>query len=171
LAGSPWLQRVAAQAGGPPADDAEAWTRRLAGAGDAAAGWRLFFGSRRANCGACHALRGRGGQIGPELTGIVARAGRARVIESLLDPHREIAPAFQSYAVTLRDGRVLSGLSAGLVDGDRAERLVGGDGRETVVPLADIESRVPLATSVMPSGLEQGLSDDELRALLALLAE
>jgi len=116
-------------------------------------------------------LGGRGGAIGPELTGIVARAGRGRVVESLLDPHREIAPAFQTYAVTLRDGRVVSGLSAGLADGDRAERIVGSDGRETVVPLAEVESRVPLATSVMPSGLEQGLSDADLRDLLALLAE
>ena len=56
-------------------------------------------------------------------------------------------------------------------DGDRRERFVGGDGRETVVDVAAIESRVPLAASIMPAGLEQGLSDDDLRDLLTLLAE
>ena len=155
----------------PAATDTAAWLARLDGPGNAAAGWRLFFAGRRARCGECHALGGRGVAIGPELSGIVARVGRARVLESLLQPHKEIGPAFQAYAVELADGRAITGLSLGLTDGDRRERFVGADGRETVVDVAAIESRVPLAASIMPAGLEQGLSDDDLRDLLALLAE
>ena len=63
------------------------------------------------------------------------------------------------------------GLSLGLVDGDRRERFVSADGSEIVVDVTAIESRLPLAASVMPSGLAQGLSDDDLRDLLTLLAE
>lgn len=155
----------------PAAADTAAWLARLDGPGDAAAGWRLFFAGKRGRCAACHALGGRGAAIGPDLSGIVARAGRARVLESLLQPDKEIGPAFQAYAVGLADGRVVTGLSLGLADGDRRERFVGADGTETVVDVAAIESRLPLAASVMPSGLAQGLSDDELRDLLALLAE
>ncbi|RLS79692.1 MAG: hypothetical protein DWI03_01160 [Planctomycetota bacterium] len=160
-----------AEANRPAAADTTAWLARLDGPGDAAAGWRLFFAGRRARCGECHALGGRGGTIGPELSGIVTRVGRARVLESLLQPHKEIGPAFQAYTVELSDGRVVTGLSLGLTDGDRRERFVGADGRETVVDVAAIESRVPLAASIMPAGLQQGLSDDDLRDLLTLLAE
>jgi|694.fasta_scaffold39662_3 putative membrane-bound dehydrogenase-like protein len=155
----------------PAAADTAAWLTRLEGPGDAAAGWRLFFAGRRARCSECHSLGGRGGTIGPELSGIVARVGRARVLESLLQPDKEIGPAFQAYSVGLADGRAVTGLSLGLTDGDRRERFVAADGRETVVDVASIESRVPLAASIMPAGLEQGLSDDDLRDLLTLLAE
>lgn len=71
----------------------------------------------------------------------------------------------------LVDGRVLNGLSLGLTDEAQKERFVGPDGRETAVAVDAIESRLPLTTSIMPQGLEQDLTDDNLRDLLALLGE
>ena len=78
---------------------------------------------------------------------------------------------FQPYALHLADGRVVSGLPVGLTDGDRRERILAADGTEAIVELAGVEHRIPLATSIMPAGLEAGLSDADLRDLLALLAE
>jgi len=155
----------------PAAHDTAAWTARLGAGGDADAGWRLFFGGRRARCAECHAVGGRGAAVGPELAGIARRMGRGRVLESLLQPAREVAPAFQPYAVTLADGRSINGISVATNDRDRSERFLTADGTEVTVPLAEIEHRVPLATSIMPAGLEQGLSDDDLRNLLALLEQ
>jgi len=39
------------------------------------------------------------------------------------------------------------------------------------LPVAEVECRTPLATSLMPRGLAEVLSDDDLRDLLAVLAE
>lgn len=155
----------------PAATDLAAWEARLVGTGDADAGRRIFFGSRLARCGECHAHAGRGAGIGPDLAGIVTRMGRRRVLESLLLPAKEVGPMFQPYALHLADGRVLTGLPVGLVDGDRRERILAADGVETVVDLSSIEHRVPLVTSIMPAGLEAGLTDDDLRDLLAFLSE
>ena len=97
--------------------------------------------------------------------------GRRRVLESLLQPAKEVGPMFQPYALHLTDGRVVTGLPVGLTDGDRRERIIAADGTEAIVELAGVEHRVPLATSIMPAGLEAGLSDADLRDLLAFLAE
>ena len=157
--------------GQPAATDLAGWEARLEAPGDADAGWRIFFGSRLARCGECHAHAGRGGAIGPDLAGIATRMGRRRVLESLLQPAKEVGPMFQPYALHLTDGRVVSGLPVGLTDGDRRERILSADGTEAIVELAGVEQRVPLATSIMPAGLEAGLSDADLRDLLAFLAE
>ena len=157
--------------GQPAATDLAGWEARLEAPGDADAGWRIFFGSRLARCGECHAHAGRGGAIGPDLAGIATRMGRRRVLESLLQPAKEVGPMFQPYALHLTDGRVVTGLPVGLTDGDRRERIIAADGTEAIVELAGVEHRVPLATSIMPAGLEAGLSDADLRDLLAFLAE
>lgn len=78
---------------------------------------------------------------------------------------------FQPYTLHLADGRVVTGLPVGLTDGDRRERILAADGTETIVELASVEHRVPLATSIMPAGLEAGLSDADLRDLLEFLSE
>ena len=97
--------------------------------------------------------------------------GRSRVLESILQPAREVGPAFQPYAVNLADGRVLTGISVSTNERERTEKFLTADGSELAVPMAQIEHRVPLSTSIMPAGLEQGLSDDDLRNLLSLLEQ
>lgn len=155
----------------PEIEDVDGWLTRLGAGGSADAGWRSFFATKGGRCSACHMLGGRGGAVGPDLTGIVTRMGRRRVLESLLHPDKEIGPGYVAYAIQLDDGRVVTGLPAGLVDDHTAERFLTADGTTTVVPLKEIESRTPLATSLMPRNLEQVLSDDDLRDLLAVLAE
>lgn len=168
-AAAPAREAAAGDAKRPAPADTDAWVERVGGGGDADAGWRLFFGSRAARCGDCHSWHGRGATVGPELAGIVGRQGVKRVLESILEPSREVGPAHQPYAYRLADGRVVVGIPVGTADGDTRERLLGADGEETLVTVAEIESRDPLATSIMPSGLEQGLSDADLRDLLELL--
>ncbi len=171
LAGPAAPERTPLAASERPAPaDIDRWVERVASGGDAEAGWRLFFGSRLARCGDCHSWHGRGASVGPELAGIVGRQGAKRVLESILEPSREVGPAHQPYAYGLADGRVVVGIPVGTADGDTRERLLGADGTETLVAVADIERRDPLATSIMPSGLEQGLSDADLRDLLELLS-
>jgi len=153
----------------PGVADTAAWRVRLGDGGDPEAGWRVFFSAGGGRCSQCHMLGGRGAAIGPDLTGIGKAQGRSRVLVSLLEPSREIGPSYQTSTVTLVDGQVKNGISLGLLDDGLRERFVGMDGLEIILQRAEIESRQPLATSIMPQGLEQGLSDDDLCDLLALL--
>ena len=153
----------------PAVADTAAWLVHLGDGGDPEAGWRVFFSAGGGRCSQCHMLGGRGAAIGPDLTGIGKAQGRGRVLASLLEPSREIGPSYQTSAVTLGVGRVKHGISLGLLDDGLRERFAGMDGLEIILALAEIESRQPLATSIMPQGLEQGLSDEDLRDLLALL--
>jgi mono/diheme cytochrome c family protein len=69
-------------------------TRALLEDGDAERGRRVFFEHEIAVCHRCHALDGRGGGIGPDLTGVGARLDRAAILESILDPNAKIAASW-----------------------------------------------------------------------------
>jgi len=138
--------------------------------GDADAGWRLFFGSHATRCANCHRYEGRGSDIGPDLTGIAAKSDWPKLLESLVDPSREVAPHFVPWVLTLEDGRVLTGLSHGPSPDGLRETFVDGQGTMFELATGDIASRRAATASIMPSGLAAAYSVDELRDLLALLA-
>ncbi|MGI8989539.1 MAG: PQQ-dependent dehydrogenase, methanol/ethanol family [Bryobacteraceae bacterium] len=76
--------------------------------GNAAKGQQLFFGG--AGCSRCHMYKGIGGRLGPDLSS----AGEAKTVRalqlSLAQPHAEMAQAFETVEVQLRDGRKLRGV-------------------------------------------------------------
>lgn len=61
---------------------------------DPAAGRRIFFHPNGAGCFKCHIVDGRGGRVGPDLSRAVGTMNRERLIQSILEPSREIAPQF-----------------------------------------------------------------------------
>ena len=63
--------------------------------GDAQRGEQIYRG--KGNCAQCHALHGRGGTLGPELTDVGARRGPGYLTESLTDPEATIPDSFTSY--------------------------------------------------------------------------
>jgi putative membrane-bound dehydrogenase-like protein len=85
----------------PRPDTAAAWRELLLKAkGDPAAGERVFFHSKGPRCFACHKIDGRGEAVGPDLSRIGAAMNREKLIESILEPSKEIAPAFVTWLVT-----------------------------------------------------------------------
>ena len=163
------LAPAASPEGRPAAEDIPTWLPRLSAAGDADAGWRLFFGPSVGRCANCHTLEGRGASVGPDLTLIGTRMDRRRLVESILQPSREVAPHFVPWVIATKDGRILVGQSLGLTEDAKSERFLGQDGKTIEVKLADIEERVATKRSIMPDGLEKSLSDQQLRDLLSLL--
>lgn len=137
----------------------------LAG-GDAGRG-RLVFASEKALCSRCHLVRGEGGRIGPDLSNLVERDYDS-VVRDVRRPSFALNPDYIRYTVALRDGRVLDGTLR--TDGDR---LIVGDaeGRETVVDRAEVEEMKSSPLSVMPEGIAERLTPDELRDLLTFLLE
>jgi putative membrane-bound dehydrogenase-like protein len=154
----------------PAADDIAAWSKLLESPGDAAAGRRLFFSSIGARCSVCHQYSGRGGRIGPDLSQIARTNSREKIITSILQPSREIAPEFQPWVLVTTDGRSLVGLRLPKPGDDGMEDYADPAGKKFTLPSSKIEVRTASAKSIMPDGLEQLISIADLRDLLAFLA-
>ncbi len=154
----------------PSADDIAAWTKLLAEPGDATAGRRLFFSSVGARCSVCHQYSGRGGRVGPDLTQIARANSREKIITSILQPSREIAPEFQPWILQTTDGRSLVGLRLPKPGDDGMEDYADPTGKKFTLPSGKIETRTASAKSIMPDGLEQLISIADMRDLIAFLA-
>lgn len=139
-----------------------ALVQRTGGARSDASRGRVVF--NRA-CAACHTLYGEGGTIGPDITGS-NRGNLDYLLHNILDPNAEIPNAYRATTVTLRDGRVLSGV----VGAQDAKVVTVVTTNETVtVPRADIVTLTQSDVSMMPEGLLEPLNDQEVRDLMAYL--
>ncbi len=136
---------------------------------DAAAGRRLFFHPGGPLCSTCHQIEGRGRAIGPDLTG-AWRMKPAQLLEAIREPSREIAPAFVQWHVQMKDGREVLGIDQ-FVDSKADFTLLDATGTFTKYRFADVLLREPLPVSLMPPGLADRLTPQELADLLAYLGD
>ncbi len=118
------------------------------------------------HCAACHQVNGQGGLVGPQLDGL-GNLGPERIVEDVLDPSRNVDPAFYSTLLALNDGRTLSGLIRRR-DGLNLV-LVDAAGKEQSIPSADVEQERPTRLSPMPANFGAALAGPELNDLLAFL--
>lgn len=136
-------------------------------AGDAARGRRVFFHPEGPGCVKCHVVDGRGGAVGPNLSRIGGAMTREKLIESILDPSREVSPQFTSWTLVSTDGQVLTGM---IVHENEGTTVLGDStGKTTTVKTADVEERVPQKTSVMPEKLAERMTRREFLDLIAFL--
>ncbi len=151
----------------PAMTDIDAWVNWLGEIeGDAERGERWFRHSSLARCATCHQVDGRGGAVGPEL-GRIGTMGRRRLVESLLEPSREIAPRYTAWIVETIDGSIRSGL----LETERGEQQFYVDSNG-VTFTADHDEIVSLAAadrSLMPDDLLGNLTRDEIADLIAYL--
>jgi putative heme-binding domain-containing protein len=129
------------------------------------AGQRVFF-SDEAACGKCHAIRGRGGKIGPDLSNLIHR-DYASVLKDIREPSAALNPDHVAYTFELTDGRVLAGVPRDGPDG----KLIIGDirGQELVVVRSKIETMTPWRMSLMPEGFDRVLGPAKMRDLMTFL--
>jgi putative membrane-bound dehydrogenase-like protein len=162
----PRLQKVAQR---PPSSPA-GWERFLASGGDAAAGARVFFHANGPGCARCHRLDGHGGLAGPDLSTIGTALTRARLVESILEPSKEIAPRYVSWRIVTADGRARVGVV--VEEGPHSTvTLVDAEARQHSIKRQDIEERTALPTSIMPDKLHEQMTPGEFLDLIAFLAQ
>lgn len=137
----------------------------LALEGDPRAGRAVFDGAV-ARCSTCHVFEGRGGDVGPDLTSIREKYARPALLDAILNPSAAIAIGYDTWLLTLADGRLLSGFL--LSDG---ETIVVKDtqGQRHVLAAADVRERRQLALSSMPEGVAHDLTPQQLADLAAFL--
>jgi putative heme-binding domain-containing protein len=140
------------------------------GKGDARAGERVFFQPKGPGCYKCHRVDNRGGLVGPDLSFIARSANRDKLIESILEPSKEIAPMFTAWKVLTRDGKERIGLILGETFDSFV--LVGdAQGKIERIHRTQIEERTAQTKSLMPDDLAQQMSPREFQDLLSFLLD
>jgi putative heme-binding domain-containing protein len=117
-------------------------------------------------CLGCHQLSGEGQAVGPSLESVKHR-GTGELVLHILDPNREVQPAFLEYTARLKDGRSTSGIiaeeTASAITFRRAQGVVETVRRE------EIDELLSTRRSLMPEGLESQLTLQQMADLLARL--
>jgi putative heme-binding domain-containing protein len=150
-------------------DGAERVEQLVRTTGNAERGRAIFLDAAKSTCITCHALEGRGGQIGPDLTGLTKNATVAKLVESIVEPSKEIKEGFEQYVVQTTDGQTYAGYKTAA----EAGRVVLRDaqGNDVVIPAERVKRQVKSNLSLMPEGSYGLLTLGELADLVAFLAD
>jgi putative heme-binding domain-containing protein len=137
-------------------------------AGNAERGAQIF---QRAElgCVTCHAVKGVGGNIGPDLGALGTAQPISFIIGAILDPQREVKEGFMSLTVSTKDGDEYQGYAVGE---DRNElKLRESLGNQVLTILKSEIQQRRQSGSLMPAGLVDGLSREEFVDLVKYLSE
>jgi len=129
---------------------------------------RTLFG--QANCFACHRFDNEGGAQGPDLTGISGRFNVRDLLESILDPSKEISDQYVAVTITLTDGKTVTGRIVNHGENSMAvmTNMLDPNGLVNVNP-KKVESIEKSKISMMPKGLLDTFKEDEILDLVAYL--
>ncbi len=153
------------------AEAQDAKKRRLEALSAGAAKGRVSEGRKayeNSACVACHKAGGLGRAMGPDLSRIGQIRSERDLLESILFPDATIARDYETHVVETADGQTYTGM----VKNNSVDGLVLMDlaGQEKTLPQTQIVANTVMPTSLMPMGLEQSLSEQQLLDLVAWLA-
>jgi putative membrane-bound dehydrogenase-like protein len=134
--------------------------------GDVRRGQAVFHGQKAA-CSSCHSVAYVGGKLGPDLTKIGSIRTDRDLLESIVFPSASFVRSYEPFVVTTKTGKQVNGL----IRKDAPDEIVIATGadQEVHVPRAEVDEVQPSTVSVMPAGLDQQLSKQELADLIAYL--
>ncbi len=131
-------------------------------------GRQLF---RMANCVACHQFGGEGYSLGPDLATLEpSKTTAAALLRSLVEPSQQIDDKYRSYTFLLESGQVVTGTI--VEEDDRVVKVLTDplNVREpTVILVEDVEERKASEMSIMPAGLLNKLTEEEVVDLIAYI--
>ncbi len=117
------------------------------------------------SCGNCHVLFGSGKSAGPDLTG-GNRRNLDYLLENILDPSATVAADFRMSVFGMKDGRVINGV---VVEKSEKTLTVQTQTDRVTIQRAEIEEQKVSTLSLMPDGLFQNLTEDQVRDLIGYL--
>ena len=126
-----------------------------------------IYARENLKCVTCHRIGDQGGRVGPNLTAIGASSPLDYVIDSLLYPAKNVKEGYNTVVVQTDDGQVLTGIQVTRSDAELVLR--DATGKEVKIPTADIDEE-SAGTSLMPAGLIDSLSREELADLVRYLS-
>ncbi|MFO1063036.1 MAG: discoidin domain-containing protein [Pirellulales bacterium] len=138
--------------------------RALKSQGDAAKGKKLFTSQ---SCVACHTTATGETPKGPHLVDIGKRYKRAELVESIVKPSAKIAQGFDTWSILTDEGKLVTGFV--VLESAETVTLRGADGKTIEIAQDSVESRKKQEQSMMPTGLVEALTPEQLSDLLAYL--
>ena len=127
--------------------------------GEAGHGHGLFLG----RCAGCHRLGGEGQAFGPDLAGAKVR-GKEAILRAMLEPNREMRPGCATCVAQTKEGESLFGIKVAQSASTLTLRRL--DVGAIVWLLSDLQFWQTQSWSLMPEGLAQGLSLQDMADLL-----
>jgi len=125
------------------------------------------FNRETVGCFKCHQIRGKGVDFGPALSEIGTKLAKEAIYESILDPSAGIAFGYEAWQIELKNGDEVFGLINSETAEDVAVKVQGGI--VSRYKKADIVSREKQKISIMPTGLQQAMSTQDLVDLVEYL--
>lgn len=130
--------------------------------GDAKKGQIHFM----ARCMACHKAGANGLAVGPDLITVKTK-GREALLEAILMPHKEVASQFIAYTVNTKEGQSLAGIITNDTASSMTLKMMGG--AEVALQRVDIKGSSSTGQSLMPEGLETGMSVADMADLISFI--
>ena len=121
---------------------------------------------RDAQCARCHRFQGSGEGVGPDLTTVGQRFQRKEILEAIVYPSHVVSDQYASKMV-IAAGRTYVGITSREPDG--GVMIVQSDGQKVHIAAADVEEIEPSKQSVMPDGLLNTLSLEQVADMFAYL--
>jgi putative heme-binding domain-containing protein len=136
--------------------------------GDASRGRAVFQDEGRGNCARCHRIRGKGSDVGPDLSAIGTKLGRQGLFEAILSPSAAIAHEYRPWILETRS----AGFVTGYVVDDTPEKVSIRDanGKSFSFARDDVVGRTGSDVSLMPEGLTGAMTTDDLVDLVEYLS-
>ena len=121
-------------------------------------------------CYACHRIKGDGGIVGPDLTAAGNRYSLEDLIATLVDPSKEVSDQYQATNFRLMNGKVVTGRVVNL---NKENYMVQTDminpAQMARIKVEEIDEMAPSSVSMMPEGLLDNLTAEEIRDLIAYM--
>ncbi len=130
---------------------------------NAAEGKKVFLNT----CSVCHQVNKEGLDFGPNLTEIGTKYPKEGLLESIVHPSKGISFGYESWEIKLKDGSAMSGIIRSKTESDVDLRLPGGASQK--IKTSDIKAMKDLKVSMMPEGLHESMSLQDLANLLEYL--
>jgi putative heme-binding domain-containing protein len=121
----------------------------------------------KASCAQCHRFGNYGESIGPDLSGIARRFTKREIVESILYPAHVVSDQYASKKILTLDGDVYVGMVSEQSDGTLVIR--DAQNNTSMVPPEDVDQILPSTSSIMPSGLIDELTLEEISDMMAYL--
>ncbi|MEZ6039575.1 MAG: HEAT repeat domain-containing protein [Planctomycetaceae bacterium] len=141
---------------------------RMAAASSSASQGEAVFRNEQLGCLKCHAIGGAGGKVGPDMVSLGASAQPDYLLESLLAPNAKVKENYHTVVIATVDGKVLSGVQ--IQQSKESVTLRTADNHVVEILRSEIEETAQ-GVSLMPEGLVDALTDQELASLVRFLSE
>lgn len=135
--------------------------------GDVSHGAKLYADDQKLACVKCHSINGQASKAGPDLYAIGDKFGRRDLVDAILMPSATISPGYGTTLVETKTGEEYQGVLKQATDA--GIQLMGADGKLVSVATADIKQQGGSSVSLMPEGLQTGLSLQEFTDLTEYL--